>query len=55
MKFRYNDFELERKFIKMYVNELSIDFGERGKKALEMYYKKAAERKLISSFTPVIV
>ncbi|KJE48971.1 MULTISPECIES: MqnA/MqnD/SBP family protein [Acidiplasma] len=52
---RYNDFELERKFIKMYVNELSIDFGERGKKALEMYYKKAAERKLISPFTPVIV
>lgn len=52
---RYDDFELERKFIKMYVNELSIDFGDRGKKALDLYYKKAVERNLMKPFKPTIV
>ncbi len=52
---RYDDFELERKFIKMYVNDLSIDFGDLGKKALQKYYLRAYERKLINKFEPVIV
>ncbi len=48
MKFaRYDDFDLERKFVRMYVNALSVDFGERGRKALDMYYGRAAEMGLI--------
>ncbi|WP_337859833.1 MqnA/MqnD/SBP family protein [Ferroplasma sp.] len=52
---RYDDFELERKFILMYVNDLSIDFGETGRKALDLYYKRAAEKNIIKPFKPVIV
>lgn len=42
------DFELGEKFIKMYVNELTIDMGEDGKKALELLYQKAYEKNLIT-------
>lgn len=52
---RYSDVELERKFIRMYVNELSIDFGEKGRKALELYYKRAVEMDLIKPFELEIV
>lgn len=52
---RYSDVELERKFIRMYVNELSIDFGDRGRKALELYYKRATEMGLIEPFNLEIV
>ncbi len=52
---RYDNFELEKKFIQMYVNPLSIDFGEEGRKALELYYKRAASRGLITPFKPEIV
>jgi len=39
--------ELGSKFVRMYVSELTIDMGERGKKALELLYRLGAERKLI--------
>jgi 1,4-dihydroxy-6-naphthoate synthase len=52
---RYDNFDLERKFILMYVNALSIDFGERGRKALDLYYKRAADKNIIKPFKPTIV
>lgn len=56
MKFaRYSDIELERKFVRLYVNDLTYDFGEPGKRALELYYRKAHELGLIESFRPVIL
>ncbi|MEM0155703.1 MAG: MqnA/MqnD/SBP family protein [Thermoplasmataceae archaeon] len=44
---RYQDMELERKFIRMYVNDLSIDFGKAGREALSKYYARATEMKLL--------
>lgn len=52
---RYADVELERKFIRMYVNDLSIDFGEPGRKALELYYGRAVEMGLIKPFKLEII
>ncbi|MHB1439833.1 MAG: MqnA/MqnD/SBP family protein [Cuniculiplasma sp.] len=52
---RYKDLDLETRFIKMYVNELSIDFGERGRKALEMYYERAFKMDLLERFRMEIV
>ncbi len=52
---RYKDLELETKFIKMYVNELSIDFGEKGRKSLDLYYKKAFQMGLLDKFEVEIV
>ncbi|WP_010916539.1 MqnA/MqnD/SBP family protein [Thermoplasma volcanium] len=52
---RYTDLDLERRFVRMYVNELSIDFGDTGRKALELYYNRAAGKGLIPPFKPEIV
>jgi 1,4-dihydroxy-6-naphthoate synthase len=52
---RYNDMDLERKFIKMYVNDLTINFGEKGRKALDLYYKRAFEMNLLKPFKLEIV
>ncbi|CAC11320.1 conserved hypothetical protein [Thermoplasma acidophilum] len=52
---RYTDLEMEKRFVRMYVNELSINFGETGRKALELYYGRAAEKGLIKPFKPEIV
>ncbi|MGB9664408.1 MAG: menaquinone biosynthesis family protein [Ignavibacteria bacterium] len=40
-------FELGEKFIKMYVNELTIDMGSQGEKALQLLFDKAYQKKLI--------
>jgi 1,4-dihydroxy-6-naphthoate synthase len=40
-------FELGEKFIKMYVNELTIDMGTDGEKALQLLFDKAYQKKLI--------
>lgn len=37
------------KFIGMYVNELTLDYGERGKKAIELFLKEAFDKNLIPS------
>jgi 1,4-dihydroxy-6-naphthoate synthase len=41
------DYNLGEKFVKMYVSELTIDMGEKGKKALELLFRKGFERGLI--------
>ncbi|MCR4417828.1 MAG: ABC transporter substrate-binding protein [Ignavibacteria bacterium] len=40
-------FELGEKFIRMYVNELTIDMGQDGEKALQLLFDKAYQKKLI--------
>jgi 1,4-dihydroxy-6-naphthoate synthase len=42
------DIRFGERFVKMYVNELTIDMGKRSKKALEQLFKLSTERKLIS-------
>lgn len=44
------DKEKANKFIGMYVNELTVDYGERGKKAIELFLKEAYEK----GFIPVL-
>jgi 1,4-dihydroxy-6-naphthoate synthase len=41
------DRELGEKFVKMYVSELTVDMGEKGKNALDFLFQKAVEKKLI--------
>jgi 1,4-dihydroxy-6-naphthoate synthase len=41
------DANLGARFVKMYVNELTIDMGERGQQALELLFDRAFEKKLI--------
>lgn len=52
---RYQDFDLEKKFVRMYVNDLSLDMGEKGRKALEMYYDRAFKMNLLEKFQMEIV
>jgi len=40
------DYTLGEKFVKMYVSELTIDMGEKGRKALELLFRKAFEKGL---------
>ncbi len=47
------DYKLGEKFVKMYVSELTIDMGEKGKKALELLFKKGNEKGLIPRMPPV--
>src|SRR5919112_1475444 len=41
--------ETIRKFVKMYVNNLTLDMGHEGKKALEKMFDMARERKIVES------
>ncbi len=41
------DAQLGAKFVKMYVNAVTIDMGERGEAALHLLFEKALERKLL--------
>jgi len=41
------DTQLGERFVKMYVSELTIDMGERGRKSLETLFRLGAERGLI--------
>jgi 1,4-dihydroxy-6-naphthoate synthase len=41
------DAQLGARFVKMYVNEVTIDMGERGESALNLLFDKAWQRKLI--------
>lgn len=41
------DYSLGEKFVKMYVSQLTIDMGEKGKRALELLFKMGSDRKLI--------
>jgi 1,4-dihydroxy-6-naphthoate synthase len=42
------DTQLGERFVKMYVSELTVDMGERGKKALETLFRLGTERGLIA-------
>ena len=41
------DAALGTKFVKMYVNDVTIDMGERGQQALQLLFDRAFEKKLI--------
>jgi 1,4-dihydroxy-6-naphthoate synthase len=41
--------ETIRKFVKMYVNKLTLDMGHEGKKALEEMFEMAKDRKMLES------
>jgi 1,4-dihydroxy-6-naphthoate synthase len=41
------DTRLGERFVKMYVSELTVDMGDRGKEALETLFRLGAERRLI--------
>jgi 1,4-dihydroxy-6-naphthoate synthase len=41
------DYQLGEKFVKMYVSELTIDMGEKGKQALELLFKLGNEKGII--------
>ncbi len=41
------------KFVGMYVNQLTLDYGERGRKALKLFFDEAYEKKLIPNRVPV--
>lgn len=43
------------KFVKMYVNKLTVDMGHDGKKSIEKLFEMAKERKIIESDIPVKV
>ena len=40
-------------FVGMYVNQLTLDYGERGRKALKLFFAEAYEKKLIPNPVPV--
>ncbi|MCX8057141.1 MAG: ABC transporter substrate-binding protein [Ignavibacteria bacterium] len=49
------DFQLGEKFIKMYVNQLTIDMGAEGEKALQLLFNKAYEKGLIKNRVDVFL
>ena len=42
-----------RRFVRMYVNDDTLDMGEEGKRALETLYSKAVERGIIDAVPPI--
>jgi len=44
---RWGDRELIARFVNMYVNDLTLDMGEVGKRALEEFFRRAAEAGLL--------
>lgn len=47
------DQQLGEKFVKMYVSELTVDMGEKGKQALELLYSLAFKKKLIPAIPEI--
>lgn len=47
------DHDLGAKFVKMYVSELTIDMGERGKRSLEMLFKLGFEKGIIPAVSVI--
>jgi 1,4-dihydroxy-6-naphthoate synthase len=43
------DATLGAKFVKMYVNDVTLDMGERGKQALQLLFERAYQKKLIAA------
>ena len=42
-----------RRFVRMYVNDDTLDMGEEGKRALETLYSRAVERGIIDAIPPI--
>ena len=42
-----------RRFVRMYVNDDTLDMGEEGKRALEILYSRAVERGIIDAIPPI--
>ncbi|HEY6191659.1 MAG TPA: MqnA/MqnD/SBP family protein [Bacteroidota bacterium] len=49
------DRKLGEKFVKMYVSDLTVDMGDKGKRALELLYKMANEKGLIPRVPEVVL
>jgi 1,4-dihydroxy-6-naphthoate synthase len=49
------DAQLGARFVKMYVNEVTIDMGERGERALGLLFKKAVAKKLIPRAPEIVL
>jgi len=49
------DSNIGSKFVKMYVNDRTIDMGEEGRQALQLLFEKAFERKLIAQLPDVVL
>jgi 1,4-dihydroxy-6-naphthoate synthase len=47
------NYQLGEKFVKMYVSELTIDMGEKGKKALELLFSIAHSKQLIKEIPTI--
>jgi 1,4-dihydroxy-6-naphthoate synthase len=47
--------ETVRKFVKMYVNNLTLDMGHEGKKALERMFEMAKAQKMLESDIQIVV
>jgi 1,4-dihydroxy-6-naphthoate synthase len=47
--------KLGEKFVKMYVSQLTIDMGEKGKQALELLFERGAQKGLIPKVPPVVL
>jgi len=47
--------ELGEKFVKMYVSELTISMGEKGKQALELLFKLGKDKGIIPEIPPVVL
>ena len=50
---RGTDRETCRRFVRMYVNEDTLDMGDEGKKALETLFSKAMEKGIIATLPPI--
>ncbi|MDD8019097.1 MAG: ABC transporter substrate-binding protein, partial [Bacteroidota bacterium] len=49
------DYKLGEKFVKMYVSELTIDMGEKGKEALELLFKLGYDKKIIPNVPHIVL
>jgi 1,4-dihydroxy-6-naphthoate synthase len=47
--------EIVRKFVKMYVNNLTLDMGHEGKKALERMFEMAKAEKMLESDVQIVI
>jgi 1,4-dihydroxy-6-naphthoate synthase len=44
--------DLGERFVKMYVSQLTVDMGEKGKRALEFLFRKGNEKGMIERVEP---
>ena len=42
--------DLIEKFVKMYVNDVTVNMGENGEKSIKMFFEMAMEKNLVPEF-----